>query len=141
MTRRLAAMLAARLNEAHFDEVCDGRNPRGKRWEIRTLLTAVTVAMAAGAKSLAEAERVTATMPRAARRWLGIDRRVPDTTLRDALGRVRPQDLVSRLHSVVLAAHRRKALPSSRWTARPLASPGATTSMRNGRRRTSKAPW
>lgn len=110
MTRRLAAMLAARLNEAHFDEVCDGRNPRGKRWEIRTLLTAVTVAMAAGAKSLAEAERVTATMPRAARRWLGIDRRVPDTTLRDALGRVRPQDLVSRLHSVVLAAHRRKAL-------------------------------
>jgi hypothetical protein len=110
MTRRLAAMLATRLDEARFDEVQDGRDLRGRRWEIRTLLIAVVAAMAAGAKSLAEAERVTATLPRAARRWLGIARRVPDTTLRDALGRLRPADLISSLHAVVLAAHRRKAL-------------------------------
>lgn len=110
MTRRLAAMLATRIDEARFNEVQDGRDPRGRRWEIGTLLTVVAAAMAAGAKSLAGAERITATLPRAARRWLGIDRRVPDTTLRDALGRIRPQELVSCLHAVVLAAHRRKAL-------------------------------
>jgi hypothetical protein len=110
MTRRLAAMLATRLDEARFDEVQDGRDLRGRRWEIRTLLIAVVAAMAAGAKSLADAERVTATLPRAARRWLGIARRVPDTTLRDALGRLRPADLISSLHAVVLTAHRRKAM-------------------------------
>jgi hypothetical protein len=110
MTRRLAAMLAARLEEARFDHVHDGRDPRGRLWEMKTLLVAVVAAIAAGARSLAQAERITATLPRAARRWLGIDRRVPDTTMRDALGRVRPQDLMSCLHGLVLAAHRRKAL-------------------------------
>ena len=113
MTRRLAGLLATRLHEARFDEVQDGRDPRGRRWRIETLLTTVATAMAAGARSLAEAERVTATLPRAARRWLGIDRRVPDTTLRDALGRIRPPDLISSLHAIVLAAHRRKALQPS----------------------------
>jgi hypothetical protein len=66
--------------------------------------------MVAGARSLAHVERITKKLPRAARRWLGITRRVPDTTLRDALGTVRPDDLVSSLHSTVLAAHRRKSL-------------------------------
>jgi hypothetical protein len=110
MTRRLAAMLATRLGEARLDEVPDGRDPRGIRWKFGTLLTAAVVSMAAGARSLAEAERVTAKLPRAARRWFGIHRRVPDTTLRDALGTVNPEDLSSSLHSVVLAAYRRKAL-------------------------------
>jgi hypothetical protein len=66
--------------------------------------------MVAGARSLAEAERLTASLSRAARRWLGIERRVPDTTLRDALCTVEPRFLASCLHSLVLAAHRRKAL-------------------------------
>ncbi len=110
MTRRLAHMLATRLDEAHFEEVGDGRDARGQRWELATLLSATVAAMATGARSLADAERVTATLSRAARRWLGIRRRVPDTTLRDALGRVRPDHLATCLHRLVLKAHRRKAL-------------------------------
>jgi len=103
-------MLATRLDEAQFDEVHDGRDPRGQRWEMKTLLTAVVAAMVAGAKSLAEAERVTETLPRAARRLLGIHRRISDTTMRDALGRVEPDDIPKSLHALVFAAHRRKAL-------------------------------
>ena len=110
MTRRVAAMLATRLDEARFGEVTDGRDPRGIRWPMKTLLVAVVAAVAAGGRSLADAERITATLPQAARRWLGIPRRVPDTTMRDALGRVQPGHLVPCLHSVVLAAYRRKAL-------------------------------
>lgn len=110
MTRRLAGMLATRLDEARFDQVRDDRGTNGQRWELDTLLVAVTTAMVAGARSLAETERVTASLSRAARRWLGIRRRVPDTTLRDALCTVQPRFLASCLHSLILAAHRRKAL-------------------------------
>jgi hypothetical protein len=110
MTRRLAGMLATRLQEAQFDQVPDGRDDRGQRWSLETLLVTVLTAMAAGARSLAEAERVTASLSRAARRWLGIQRRVPDTTLRDAPCTVQPRHLAPCLHSLVLAAHRRKAL-------------------------------
>jgi hypothetical protein len=110
MTRRLAGMLATRLGEARFDQVRDDRGANGQRWELETLLVAVTAAMVAGARNLADAERITASLSRTARRWLGIQRRVPDTTLRDALCTVEPRFLASSLHSLVLAAYRRKAL-------------------------------
>jgi len=110
MTRRLASMLATRLDEAQLDQVRDDRGPRGRRWKLETLLVTVLTAMVAGAHSLADAERITQSLSRAARRWLGIARRVPDTTLRDALCTVQPRFLVPCLHSVILTAHRRKAL-------------------------------
>ena len=46
--------------------------------------------------------------------WLGIARRVPDTTLRDALCTLEPRFLAPCLHSLILAAHRRKALRPER---------------------------
>lgn len=85
MTRRLAGLLGRRFDEARLDEVEDTRDPRGQRWKLGTLLTAAVAGLAAGAKSTADVERITARMPRAMRRWLDIPRRVPDTTLRDAL--------------------------------------------------------
>lgn len=110
MKRRLASMISARVADAGFDEVRDGRDARGKRWALPTLLTAAVASIAAGATSFREAERVTAGLPGAGRRWLGIARRVPDTTLRDALGRTLPEDVRRCLHRVVGRAHRRKAL-------------------------------
>jgi hypothetical protein len=114
MTRRLAAMLGTRLQEAHFDQVRDDRDARGRRWKLETLLVTVLTAMVAGARSLAEAERVTQSLSRAARRWLGIGRRIPDTTLRDALCTLEPRFLAPCLHSLILAAHRRKSLRPDR---------------------------
>lgn len=110
MNRRLAAMLSIRLGEARLDEVRDDRDPRGKRWGLGVLLRTVVLGIAAGAKSLADTEDVTASLSRAMRRKLGIARRVPDTTLRDNLCRVLPDRVVSCLHAIVRAAHRRKAL-------------------------------
>ena len=110
MNRRLANLLSVRLEEARLDEVRDDRDPRGKRWDLGILLKAAVIGMASGAKSLADTEEVTASFSRAMRRKLGIARRVPDTTLRDNLCRVVPDLLVSSLHALVRAAHRRKAL-------------------------------
>jgi hypothetical protein len=110
MNRRLAGVLSARLAEADLELVRDGRDPRGVRWDRGTLLRAAVVGIAAGATSLAEVERLTEALSRAMRRMLGIRRRVPDTTLRDALCTVDPEQLVRRLRALTRAAHRRKAL-------------------------------
>jgi hypothetical protein len=112
LTRRLAGMLRSRISEARLDLVPDRRDPRGLRWDLDTLLVATLCGLVAGATSLAGAERISDTLSRAARRWLGIRRRVPDTTLRDALCTLDPRHLAPRLHAVVLAAERRKAIGS-----------------------------
>lgn len=110
LTRRLAGLLGTRLADARLDQVRDDRDPRGKRWQLGTLLTAAVVGLAAGARSTAAVERITDRLPRCMRRWLDLRRRVPDTTLREALCSVEPEQLVNRLHAVVRAADRRKAL-------------------------------
>ena len=110
LKRRLAGFLRKRLRELHLDNVPDARDRRGQRWELGTLLEAMVVGLTAGAKGLGEVEDVTKTMTLQMRRWLGIPRRVPDTTLRDALLTVDPQLLRPILHRATRAAHRRKAL-------------------------------
>jgi hypothetical protein len=110
LTRRLLGVLKARLPEAALDEVDDPRGARGKRWQLGALLKVVVAAMCAGRKSLAEVEMLTAEMAPAARRILGIARRVPDTTLRENLVHLEPRALNAAMHAMVSAAHRRKAL-------------------------------
>lgn len=110
MNRRLGAMLALRLEASGLDEVPDARDPRGIRWALGTLLRAVAVGVAAGAESLAKVEKLTASMAGPVRRKLGIRRRVPDTTLRDALCAIEPGDLAPCLRALTRAAHQRKAL-------------------------------
>ena len=85
LRRRLAGFFGKRLAELHLDEVPDARDPRGQRWQLETLLRATVVGLAAGAKGLGEVEDMTEQMPSEMRRWFQIPRRVPDTTLRDAL--------------------------------------------------------
>jgi len=110
MNRRLAGLLSTRLDEARLDRVPDGRDPRGIRWSLGTLLRSAVAGIAAGATSLAEVERHTKALSQAMRRRLGIPRRVPDTTLRDALCTVDPKTLGPCLHALIRAAYRRKAL-------------------------------
>lgn len=110
MTRRMVGMLACRLPEARLGDVDDPRDDRGKRWPLAALLTAVMTGLAAGCKSLAQTEALTAEMSPAVRGRLGIRRRVADTTMRDALVKVEPRELRASLHAQTKAAHRRKAL-------------------------------
>src|SRR5204863_1097582 len=75
-----------------------------------TLLRTIVGGMLAGKKSLAEVEALSTRLSGPVRRLLGVRRRVPDTTLRDALGTLEPGDMRKPLHALTRAAHRRKAL-------------------------------
>ena len=103
-------MLSKRLDELGLDEIHDTRADRGKRWKLQTLLRATLGAMVAGTKSLAKVEELSERMSRPTQRLLGIRRRLPDTTLRNALCTIEPDELRKPLHALVRKAHRRKAL-------------------------------
>ncbi len=111
MTRRVAGMLGARLAEVGFEQVADPRKSQTRvKWSLEELLTAATLGMTAGCRSLAETETLTDEMSPAMRRRLSIRGRIPDTTQRDTLVRVEPDELRSVLGRQVSQAHRRKAL-------------------------------
>jgi hypothetical protein len=105
----MAGYVLARLPEAGLGEVADPR--RGpKKWKLWQLLTAVIVGAMAGCGSLREVEQLTELLSPAMRRKLGLTRRQPDTTLRDALCALSVDELRACLHRLVRAAWRRKAL-------------------------------
>jgi len=110
MNRRIFGMLSKRLDEAGLDDVEDGRDDRGKRWRLGSLLRAVVGGMLAGSKSLADVETLSTRLSRPMRGLLGVQRRLPDTTLRSALCTVEPWRLMPALHALVRQAQRRKAL-------------------------------
>ncbi|MDP6410246.1 MAG: ISAs1 family transposase [Planctomycetota bacterium] len=104
-------MLRARIPDPQFERVKDPRRRRPRRgWRLHTILQTVLAAMAVGARSLADVEALTREMSRAARKALGIPRRLPDTTARDLLLALVPLELRHALHRQVRAAHRRRAL-------------------------------
>ncbi len=94
-------------------QVRDNRDDRGKRWDLGALLHTVLGAMLAGARSLADVEEMTERMSSPMKRLFGIQRRVPDTTLRDVLCTIDPYELRSCLHTIVHQAQRRKAFEPS----------------------------
>lgn len=105
----MTGYILARLPETGLDKVTDPRlGP--KRWKLWQLLTAVTVGAMAGCGSLREVEQLTQLLSPAMRRRLGLARRQPDTTLRDALCALSVDELRACLHRLVRAAWRRKAL-------------------------------
>jgi hypothetical protein len=106
-------MLSKRLDELELEKVDDARDDRGKRWRLGTLLRASLGAMVAGVKSLAKVEELSERMTQPTRRLLGIQRRLPDTTLRNALCTIEPDKLRPPLHALVRKAHRRKALETN----------------------------
>lgn len=110
LTRRLLGLLRSRLPETRLEWMTDTRRQASIRWALPTVLQAVVVSMLAGCKSLAEMEALTDEMSLAARRLLGIPRRLPDTTARQVLLGVEPEELRNVIRLQVLAAHRRKAL-------------------------------
>ena len=103
-------MIVKRLGEARLDDIGDPRDPRGRRWSLPALLSGALVGLAAGCRSLKAVEELTDELTVAVRRKLGISRRIPDTTLRDTLTMLVPDDLRPALHASVRAARRRKAL-------------------------------
>ena len=103
------SFLAQRREALDFSDIPDPRDPRGLRWSLPTLLCTAVFGLLTVARSLRATEQLSADLAGARRRF-GIDRRVPDSTLGDALSRIDPLPLRDPLHALVRAEHRRKAL-------------------------------
>jgi hypothetical protein len=125
--RRLAGMLKVRLPEAALDDVADPR--RRRLWSLGSLLRTVVVGVLAGMKSLAEVEAMSAEMSAESRRLLDIDDRVPDTTMRDILCTLDPEEVRGSLHALTRSAHRRKALAPERLPFGVVAMDGKVTAL------------
>ncbi len=107
--RRVAGLLRARLPELGLENVPDAR-ARDGRWSLAQILRAALLGLMAGCRSLAETEELSESLSPAARRMVGLPRRLADTTARDALCKVSFDGLRAVLHRLVRAAWRRKAL-------------------------------
>ena len=110
MTRRMIGALHARLPEAGLDEVDDPRRQASVRWSLGTILNTCVTAFVTGRQSLSQMEALTDEMSPALRAYLGLPRRLADTTVRDTLVQLEPRALRLALQRQVRAARRRKAL-------------------------------
>lgn len=109
VTRRMAGLLNARLPEMALEQVGDPRR-RWRRWSLPQVLQAVVVGLMAGCRGLSELEALSERLSVGARRLLRLPRRLPDTTARDVVCRLKHEELRGCLHRLVQAAQRRKAL-------------------------------
>lgn len=127
--RRIAGWLKRMLPALKLEKTGDGRRRQGRRWELKTLLTASLVGLLAGCRALAQVEELTEDLSGAVRKLLGIPRRVADTTLRNALVKLCPMELRHRLRDLIREAQRMKALVTVGLPYGVLAMDGKTTAL------------
>jgi len=78
--------------------------------KMRTALTVLITGMAVGCKSLSEVEQFTDWLGGGARKLLRVWRRVPDTTLRDLIVKLDPDEIRKLIYHGIRQANRRKQL-------------------------------
>lgn len=110
LVKRVARYLCRRVGDLSFSGVQDPRQRRGRRWELRSLLSATVIGMVAQEKHFRGIERLTRDL-RGCRGKFGIQRRVPDSTLARLYARLDDEaGLRSNLVEAIHRAKRRKAL-------------------------------
>ena len=108
LKRRIVGALRARMPDAGLNLV---RDPRSRcKWKLPTILRAVLVGICAGCTRLTDVEHLTDNLSPAVRKALHLHRRLPDTTARDLLVALKPDELRESLARQVRQAHRSKAL-------------------------------
>ena len=113
--RSLQSFLHQRREALRFDDIPDPRKARGVRWALPTLVSTAMWSLLLLGRSLRGAEALSEDL--SASRRLRIRRRVPDSTLGDALSRLDPEALRAHLREHIRAEHRRKALA---WAVLPI---------------------
>jgi hypothetical protein len=131
LSRRLAGCTSKRLGELDFSEVEDARKGDCK-WSLPQILKHVLVGMMAGQKGLGEVEEGFSAISTFMRMVLGFHRRIPDTTMRNALIKTGIESLRKVLHQTVFLALRRKALDAVGLPFHVVALDGKKTSTRIG---------
>ena len=111
LTGRILRMLSEGFRKLTLKQVEDPRSRHwNKKWPLDMLLKGLLAGLCTAARSLADVERLTEEMSRAARQALGLWGRLPDTTLRDLVVKLSPDSLRALLQRQVKRAHRQKAL-------------------------------
>jgi hypothetical protein len=105
-------MLAAGLRKAGLNQVTDPRHQKGQKWSLVSLLKLLVAGLAAGKQSLAEVEELSGQLSQETRVQLGVFDQVGDTTLRDLVVRLLPEEICGLTRRVAQAAHRSKSLVS-----------------------------
>lgn len=108
--RRSLGALSKGLSVIDLEQVADTRSEPSSRWSLVSLLTAVLSGCVAGCRSLKETELLTVQLSGTVAKALGLLRRVPDTTMRDALMGLQLEEARGLLHRQTRNAHRRKQL-------------------------------
>lgn len=129
--KRSAGFLLTRFDDLKLQLVQDSRRAAGKRWRLDVVLRTALIGMMAGCQSVAEVEAFTSNMARDLRRKLGIARRLPDSTLREILVRLEPDEVRRALHFLIHSAWRRKALGLEGFPFHVVALDGKVTSVPN----------
>ena len=126
MVKRIARYLGKRENALDFSQIHDPRARRGRRWSLRSLLTATFVSMVAMEKSFRGVERLTDDLSGCRKRF-GIPRRVPDSTLANFYARLDDEaGLRAVLIEDIKRALRRKALEPTELSISAAALDGKT---------------
>jgi predicted transposase YbfD/YdcC len=126
MVKRIARFLGKRENVLAFQRVRDPRARRGRRWSLRSLLSATFVGMVAMEHSFRGVERLTDDLS-GCRRRLNIPRRVPDSTLANLYARLADEaGLRQVLIDDIQRARRRKALEPTELPITAVAIDGKT---------------
>lgn len=110
LTRRLIGALSKGLGRLRLRAVADPRPAARVRHPLPLVLRSVLVGLVAGARSLAHTEVLLSRLSTATLKKLSLRGRIADTTMRDLLVGLDPQDLRARIYDQNRAAHRRKAL-------------------------------
>jgi hypothetical protein len=128
LTRSQARHLAKRISDLGLEHVADPRAEKSRKWRWPALLRTVVVALAAGAKGLAEAETLSGQFSLGIKKLFGVWRPLPDTTARDALVRTSVDSVRKVLYRMCKAAWRRKALEPDGLPLHAVSMDGKSTS-------------
>jgi hypothetical protein len=102
--------IASRVVDPRFELVTDQRRPKRSSWPLASILSMTLVGLVARCRSVAELEELTTDISPAARRILRLRGRLPDTTARDVLVGVDPEELRKAVYRQVRKLERRKVL-------------------------------
>lgn len=109
--RRTAGFISRFFADPLFSRISDPRSKRGRRCKSAVpFLKTIAVGLAAGCKGFVDVQRLTKSMPIGMRRVLGIHKFTPDTTLRDFVCALNPEELCRVIWVLGYDALRRKAL-------------------------------
>ena len=129
LNRRIVGWLRARLDVLPWQRVTDPRLGSTTSWSLESVLSTVILGLIAGARSFRELEAMSGAMTAPARRCFRLRGRLSDTTTRDLVARLSPDEVRAVLHAQIRIFKRQKALEPERLPWGVLSMDGKATAI------------